>query len=148
MACILNRMKPIETNVAGKQYKLALVFSFFLGVFGVDRFYLGKTGTGIIKLLTFGGLGVWYVIDVYLIAHGKLKGEGEVALSGGGDPDGTIRLFATIFLIVQLAGYAVYLLVVIAFMIFAATGTLHNTDSMQDAPLYNVPKDSFSSHQL
>jgi TM2 domain-containing membrane protein YozV len=39
-----------------------------LGVFGVDRFYLGYTGIGLAKLFTFGGLGIWALIDFILIA--------------------------------------------------------------------------------
>lgn len=40
------------------------VFSFFLGIYGVDRFFRGQTFLGLMKLLTFGGLGLWYCIDV------------------------------------------------------------------------------------
>ena len=44
-----------------------LWLSFFLGIFGVDRFYMGQTKTGILKLITVGGLGFWYLIDLILI---------------------------------------------------------------------------------
>lgn len=47
---------------------MALLFSIFLGWIGVDRFVMGYVGTGIVKLLTGGGLGVWWVIDLILIA--------------------------------------------------------------------------------
>jgi hypothetical protein len=55
---------------AGKDWTTTLLLSVFLGGFGVDRFYVGKTGTGIIKLLTFGGCGVWWLVDIILIATG------------------------------------------------------------------------------
>jgi TM2 domain-containing membrane protein YozV len=42
--------------------------SIIFGSLGVDRFMMGKIGTGILKLLTWGGFGVWWLIDVILIA--------------------------------------------------------------------------------
>jgi hypothetical protein len=58
----------VPTVFSDKQWMTALILSFFLGVFGVDRFYLGQTGLGIAKLLTFGGCGIWALIDFILIA--------------------------------------------------------------------------------
>jgi len=47
------------------------LLSFFLGGLGVDRFYVGKIGTGILKLITVGGFGIWWLIDWILILSGK-----------------------------------------------------------------------------
>lgn len=47
---------------------LTLLMSIFFGTLGVDRFMMGQIGLGILKLITGGGLGVWWVIDIILIA--------------------------------------------------------------------------------
>ena len=54
-----------------KNLTVALLASFFLGTLGVDRFYLGCPLTGLLKLLTFGGLGVWALVDFIRIASGS-----------------------------------------------------------------------------
>jgi TM2 domain-containing membrane protein YozV len=51
----------------------AFLLSYFLGMLGVDRFYLGYTGLGILKLLTCGGVLVWAVIDSILIGMGRMR---------------------------------------------------------------------------
>lgn len=47
---------------------LALVMSILFGSLGVDRFIMGHVGLGILKLITFGGFGIWWLIDLILIA--------------------------------------------------------------------------------
>ena len=56
-----------------KSMTTALIISIFLGGIGIDRFYLGYTGLGLVKLLTLGGCGVWAIIDLVLIAMRKLN---------------------------------------------------------------------------
>ena len=66
-------MSTPQPGAAPKDFTTTLLLSFFLGSLGVDRFYLGYTGLGIAKLLTFGGCGIWTLIDFVMIATRNLK---------------------------------------------------------------------------
>ena len=63
---------PVSVSTQ-KSWIVALLLCFFVGVLGVHRFYVGKVGTGILQLLTFGGLGIWSLIDFILILVGSFK---------------------------------------------------------------------------
>jgi len=52
---------------------VALGIGIPLGVFGAHRFYVGKVGTGVLQLFTFGGLGFWWLYDMILIASGEFR---------------------------------------------------------------------------
>lgn len=56
-----------------KRRDVTLLFCLFFGYLGVHRFYVGKTGTGILQLLTGGGCGVWWIIDLIMIVCGTFK---------------------------------------------------------------------------
>lgn len=63
-----------QPQAAGqKSFVVALILSILLGYLGIDRFYLGYIGLGVLKLVTGGGCGIWALIDVILIATGKLN---------------------------------------------------------------------------
>lgn len=61
-------VKDVPWLLSDRTWLASILLSFFLGMFGVDRFYLGYTGRGIAKLLTLGGLGIWALADFILIA--------------------------------------------------------------------------------
>lgn len=55
------------------------ILAYFLGFLGVHRFYTGNIGTGILMLITFGGFGIWALIDMIMILAQSYKdGDGNV----------------------------------------------------------------------
>ena len=56
-----------------KSFVTTLILCVLLGGLGAHRFYVGKTGTGILMLLTLGGLGIWSLIDLIVIATQNFK---------------------------------------------------------------------------
>jgi hypothetical protein len=57
----------------GKDWLTTLLLCFFLGCFGVHRFYTGHTGIGVVQLLTLGGCGIWVLIDFIIIIVGNFR---------------------------------------------------------------------------
>lgn len=55
----------------------AALLCWFLGVIGIHRFYVGKVGTGILMILTLGGLGIWALIDFIMILIGSFRDKEE-----------------------------------------------------------------------
>lgn len=50
-----------------KNSTTVLLLSIFIGYFGIDRIYVGDVGLGVLKMLTCGGIGIWWLIDLFLI---------------------------------------------------------------------------------
>lgn len=67
-------------QTSDKHFLIAFFFSFMWGIFGVDRFYLGKIGTGVLKLLTLGGFGIWAIVDLSLIVNGAMRDNHDLPL--------------------------------------------------------------------
>lgn len=71
-----------QAPVQQKSFVVAWLLSLFLGVFGVDRFYLGKVGTGLLKLFTLGGFGIWALVDLIVILSGGARDKRGLPLAG------------------------------------------------------------------
>ena len=73
----------MEMGVSEKGFVPALLLCFFLGPLGIHRFYVGKIGTGLLQLVTFGGLGIWAIVDFIMIAVGNFKDKQGNAIKAG-----------------------------------------------------------------
>ncbi|MED4532730.1 TM2 domain-containing protein [Metabacillus fastidiosus] len=60
-------------TLSEKNWVVTLLLCFFLGGIGAHRFFVGKIGTGILMLITFGGFGIWSLIDLIIIIIGNFK---------------------------------------------------------------------------
>lgn len=71
--CGVMQPAPIDLEHSEKRILPAFLLCFFVGFLGVHRFYAGKVGTGVLQLLTLGGLGIWVLIDLILIVTGSFR---------------------------------------------------------------------------
>ena len=62
-----------QRSASTLNWQTALILSIFLGWAGADRFYAGRIGLGLLKLLTLGGYFVWWIIDIALLLRGRMK---------------------------------------------------------------------------
>lgn len=67
------QVKPAGLVPHQRHYLAVFFLSLFWGTFGVDRMYLGKWWSGLLKLVTAGGFGVWTIIDIVSITLGKVR---------------------------------------------------------------------------
>jgi hypothetical protein len=63
----------VPARTSEKSRGVALALAAVLGPFGAHRFYVGKTGTGLLMLCTLGGAGLWYLYDVIVVAGGSFR---------------------------------------------------------------------------
>src|SRR5688500_4207478 len=85
-----------------KSFLATWLFSLFLGGLGVDRFYLGKIGTGIAKLLTLGGLGIWSLVDLVITLAGRQTDKNRQPLAGYAQHKTVALIVSAVLLVVSL----------------------------------------------
>ncbi|WP_066582954.1 TM2 domain-containing protein [Cellulomonas timonensis] len=73
--------RVLDPHSSPRNRTVAAVLAFFVGVLGIHRFYVGKIGTGVAMLLTFGGLGFWTLYDFVIILLGKFEDKEGRALA-------------------------------------------------------------------
>lgn len=67
-----NNPERVSAELNSK-WLITLLLCIILGYWGAHRFYNGKHGTAILMIITFGGFGIWYIIDLILIILGQFK---------------------------------------------------------------------------
>ncbi|MDA3879335.1 MAG: TM2 domain-containing protein [Prolixibacteraceae bacterium] len=71
--CGVSQPDAIRNRTLNQHWLATLLLCIFTGVWGIHRFYLGRVGTGILMLITLGGLGIWVIIDLILIVLGQIR---------------------------------------------------------------------------
>jgi TM2 domain-containing membrane protein YozV len=69
--------------MSDKKMVVAALLCFFIGFFGVHRFYVGKVITGILMIFTLGGFGIWVLVDLIMIITGSFKDKEDRKLQRG-----------------------------------------------------------------
>ena len=80
-------MADDEMFASPRSRTIALVLAGVLGVFGAHRFYVGKTRSAVAQLLTLGGLGLWWLYDLIVVASGSFR-DAEGRLVSSWEPEG------------------------------------------------------------
>lgn len=130
-----------KTSKIPKQRHFLAVFfiSFMWGTFGVDRMYLGKWGTGILKLITFGGFGLWVLVDLVMIMAGTMRDkQGREMLQFAEYKAFAFKLvliFAIVLGLVVLINGLFLIAAVMQFMVDLQSGNIPGLDMLQGSGL-------------
>lgn len=127
--------------MTGKSKSTAFLLCYFFGFLGVHRFYTGKKLTGILMIVSFGGLGFWWLIDMILIAAGRFRdNEGNELYVGPPKPDFPYAGFWVRFAAMSVDGLIVAIvMMVVALPLFILTGGLAQIAQGQEpSPLISL----------
>ena len=91
-------------QVSPKSFIATWLFALLLGGLGVDRFYLGKIGTGILKLITLGGFGIWALIDLIITLTGNRKDKNGLPINDTYARHKTMAIIVSVVVTLVLAG--------------------------------------------
>ncbi len=84
-----------------KSWVVAYLLAWFLGAFGIHRFYTGHIATGIVQMLTLGGCFIWALIDFITLSFNNFKDNDNKSLTGYIKPLGVagfcLCVFGTLF---------------------------------------------------
>lgn len=120
------------TETSKKSAVTTLLLCLFLGGLGIHRFYVGKIKTGILMLLTGGGLGIWTLVDLIQIACCNFTdSEGKYLIFTGSQPQ-TFK--KTLIVIASIAGFILFYLILLISLVFYLT-----------APMTNIIKEQLSA---
>lgn len=115
----------MDTSVENpdRQYLTLLLLSVLFGSVGIDRIYLGKTKTGILKFISAGGLGIWYLIDIIRAVLGKATVKGDARKLDGYQKN---RSWAGKALIIFVIYFVVMVIASIALAFISSTSDMTN----------------------
>lgn len=114
----VDNLSAIQEETTPPKFLPALLFAWFLGAFGIHRFYTGHLISGLVQLLTFGGCGIWSFVDFIMICFNKFKdGQGGLLL----DYDKNIGI--TVFVIALIPLFLIFMLIIIVWLMVVLSGS-------------------------
>jgi hypothetical protein len=101
-------------TISPRNRDIVILLNFFTGFLGAHRFYLGKIGTGILMVVTMGGLGVWVIVDFFISVYGNYTDAEHRVVAKGYSKGVVIFLFCLLgfYLLIGI----IYVIAIMAFM--------------------------------